>query len=570
MSTIRITIRQVYFYTVSIITLGIFAAGVQILLRLGFDIIKGSTLVQIEAPGFSMEQLSLGIAMLVIGGVLWFLFWRAVQRQVSGSPAEVGAAIRKLFLNIILVVAALVSLYAAVEFLAWLMSGVPRGQFPSTGLANLIVAGAIWYYHWRVSEGEGQPSPDARTLRRWYVYLLSAWGLVSLSVGLVQLINSAIMSLPIWGETIASGGFWNSGLRQSLGWMLLGGSAWTFHWFRMARGDYDSTLRQVYLYLLTILGGAIAGLAALITSLFGVFRFALGSLDVAPSVHFQFLGWTIPTVLVAAAIWAYHKQIGQEEVAQLPERRLSAQRVYFYLTSFLSLSTLIAGLIMLLGILLELLINAVSRGPVVVSPGWWRQQLSLGLALLVVASPIWLYYWNRVLRMVAGGGVTERVSQARRIFLYVVVGAAIITLAADLVNIVYQLLNGLLQGTFGVEVLRGSRWSLQTLVVAIPVLLYHWRILRQDQRLGAEKLPLPKAVTLLAGEPAAGLVSKIEEKLGSHIRLLRYLGQTSEDIPVLSDEEVDRLARDIQAAPSDKVMLVVAGGKVLVLPYEEK
>ena len=164
MSTIRITIRQVYFYTVSIITLGIFAAGVQILLRLGFDIIKGSTLVQIEAPGFSMEQLSLGIAMLVIGGVLWFLFWRAVQRQVSGSPAEVGAAIRKLFLNIILVVAALVSLYAAVEFLAWLMSGVPRGQFPSTGLANLIVAGAIWYYHWRVSEGEGQPSPDARTL----------------------------------------------------------------------------------------------------------------------------------------------------------------------------------------------------------------------------------------------------------------------------------------------------------------------------------------------------------------------------------------------------------------------
>jgi len=570
MSTIRITIRQVYFYTVSIITLGIFAAGVQILLRLGFDIIKGSTLVQIEAPGFSMEQLSLGIAMLVIGGVLWFLFWRAVQRQVSGSPAEVGAAIRKLFLNIILVVAALVSLYAAVEFLAWLMSGVPRGQFPSTGLANLIVAGAIWYYHWRVSEGEGQPSPDARTLRRWYVYLLSAWGLVSLSVGLVQLINSAIMSLPIWGETIASGGFWNSGLRQSLGWMLLGGSAWTFHWFRMARGDYDSTLRQVYLYLLTILGGAIAGLAALITSLFGVFRFALGSLDVAPSVHFQFLGWTIPTVLVAAAIWAYHKQIGQEEVAQLPERRLSAQRVYFYLTSFLSLSTLIAGLIMLLGILLELLINAVSRGPVVVSPGWWRQQLSLGLALLVVASPIWLYYWNRVLRMVAGGGVTERVSQARRIFLYVVVGAAIITLAADLVNIVYQLLNGLLQGTFGVEVLRGSRWSLQTLVVAIPVLLYHWRILRQDQRLGAEKLPLPKAVTLLASEPAAGLVSRIEEKLGSHIRLLRYLGQTSEDIPVLSDEEVDRLARDIQAAPSDKVMLVVAGGKVLVLPYEEK
>ncbi len=564
------TIRRVYFYVVSIITLGIFAAGGQILLRLGFDIIKGSTLVQIEAPGFIRQQLSLGLALLVIGGVLWFLFWRAVQRQVSGNPAEVGAAIRKLFLNIILAATALVSLYMAVGFLTWLMAGLPREQFSSGGLAALIVAGAIWYYHWRVGEEEGQPSPAAKTLRRWYVYLLSAWGLVSLSVGLVQLINSTILSLPIWGETIAYGGFWNSSLRQSLGWILLGGSAWAFHWFRMARGDYDSTLRQVYLYLLTILGGALAGLVALTTSLFGIFRFAFGSLDVALSMHFQFLGWTIPTILVAAAVWVYHKQVGQEEVVQLQERRLSARRVYFYLMSFLGLGTLIASLIIVLGILLELPINVVGRGPVVVSPGWWRQQLSLSLALLVVALPIWLYYWNGVLRIVAGSGVAERVSRSRRIFLYVIVGTAIITLAADLVNIVYQLLNGLLQGTFGVEVFRGSKWSLQTLVVAVPVLYYHWHVLRQDQRLGAEKLPLRKTVTMLAGEPAAGLVSRIEEKLGSHIRPLRYLGQMPEDIPVLSDEEVDKLARDIQAAPGDKVMLVVAGGKVLVLPYEEK
>jgi len=564
------TIRQVYFYAVSIITLGIFAAGVRILLRLGFDIIKGSTLVQIEASGFIRGQLSLGLAMLVIGGVVWFLFWRAVQRQVSGNPAEVGAEIRKLFLNIILAVAALVSLYMAVGFLAWLLAGVPWEQFPSGELATLIVAGTIWYYHWRVGEREGQPSPEAKTLRRCYVYLLSAWGLVSLSVGLVRLINQAILSLPIWGKTIAYSGFWDSGLHQSLGLILLGGSAWAFHWFHMARGDYDSTLRQVYLYLLTILGGAIAGLVALTTSLFGIFRFAFSSLDVALSTHFQFLGWTVPTALVAATIWAYHKQAGQEEVAQLPERWLSARRVYFYLMSFLGLGTLIGGLIIVLGILLELPINAVSLGPVVVSTGWWRQQLSLCLALLMVSLPIWLYYWNKVLRMATAGGVVEWRARSRRIFLYVIVGAAIIILAADLVNIVYQLLNGLLQGTFGIEVLRGSKWSLQTLVVAIPVLWYHWHVLRQDQRLGTEKPPPRKTVTLLAGEPAASLVSRIEEKLGSHIRPLRYLGQPPEDIPVLSDEEVDRLAGDIQAAPSDKVMLVVAGGKVLVLPYEEK
>ncbi len=108
------------------------------------------------------------------------------------------------------------------------------------------------------------------------------------------------------------------------------------------------------------------------------------------------------------------------------------------------------------------------------------------------------------------------------------------------------------------------------MAVAIPVLWYHWRVLRQDQRLGAEQLPLRKTVTLLAGETAVDLVSRIEEKLGSQIRLLHYLGETPEDIPVLSDEEVDRLISDIQAAPGDKVMLVAAGGKVMVLPYQER
>lgn len=564
------TVRRVYFYTVSIITLGILAAGGVILLRLGFDLIRWNTLAQVETPGFVREQLSLGLALLVIGGALWFPFWRAVQRQVSGSPVEIGSAIRKLFLNIILVVTAVVGLLAAAEFLVWLLSGVPGAQLPSSGLANLIVAGAIWYYHWRVAEREGQPSPKARTLRRWYVYILSAWGLITLSFGLVQLINTTILHLPVWGETIASGGFWSSSLRSNLGWILAGGGAWAFHWFHMARGDFDSTLRQVYLYLIAILGGAIAGLVALTTSLFHIFRFALGSLNAAGDSYFQFLGWTVPAMLVAAAVWGFHQQVVREEATELQGQRLSARRVLFYLMSLVGLATLISGLIMLIGILLELLISAVSRGPVTVSPGWWRDQLAISLALLLVAVPLWLYYWNKVLQMATAGGLAEWRARSRRIFLYLIVGAAIITLAADLVNIVFQLLNGLLQGTFGVEALRGSKWSLQTMVVAIPVLWYHWRVLRQDQRLGAERLPLQKTVTLLAGETAVELVSRIEEKLGSQIRWLHHLGQTPEDVPLLSDEEVERLVSDIQAVPGDKVMLVAAGGKIMVLPYQEK
>lgn len=563
------TAKRVYFYLVYFIALGMFAAGVGILLGVCFDVITKYALTQVGAPSFARETLSLGLAMLVIGGVLWFLFWRAIQRNVSGDTDEIGSAIRKLFLNIIVAVSALVGLFAAVGFLKWLMAGALLDQFPSGGLAQLIVTGVIWYYHWRVNEKEGQPSPEAKTLRRWYVYLLSGWGLVSLSVNLVGLVNTAVLHLPVWGEAIVSSSFWSSSAQGNISWILLGGVVWTFHWFRMARGDADSNLRQVYLYLLAISGGAIAGLVALTTSLSGVFRFALGSLSTPISTYFQFLGWAVSTMLIAAAIWVYHQRVAHEEAAQV-QKRLSAQRVHSYLMSFLGLGTLIAGLIILLGILLELPIHTASIAPMVVTTGWWRDQLSICLALVVVATPIWLYYWNRVLQMAATGGVTERRARSRRIFLYIVLGATVVALAAGLINIIYQLLNGVLQGTFGVEVFHHSKWSLQTIIVAVPVLMYHWRIMRQDQRLGAEVAAVRKTVTVLISDRAAELVPRIEEKLGYKVRWLHYVGQMPEDFPALSEEEANRLVSDIQATPSTKVMLIAAGGRIMVLPYREK
>jgi hypothetical protein len=74
------TAKRVYFYMVYFIALGMFAAGVSILLGVCFDVITKYALAQVGAPGFARQTLSLGLAMLVIGGVLWSLFWRAIQR----------------------------------------------------------------------------------------------------------------------------------------------------------------------------------------------------------------------------------------------------------------------------------------------------------------------------------------------------------------------------------------------------------------------------------------------------------------------------------------------------------
>jgi hypothetical protein len=259
----------------------------------------------------------------------------------------------------------------------------------------------------------------------------------------------------------------------------------------------------------------------------------------------------------------------QEEAGRVKENRQSAQRVYFYLMSFLGLGTLVAGLSMLFGILVDLIIYAAGTS-LTVSAGWWRNQLALCLALLPVGMPIWLYYWNGILKRVQAGGIEEWRSLSRRIFLYVIVGASIIILTADLVNIVYQLLRGMLQGDFGVNVLRNLKWSLQTLIVAVPLLWYHWQILRADQRRGAESAVIRHIVTLLANERTGELASRLENKLGFKIRVLYRVGQLTETLSVLPDEEIDRLANEIQSSPSNKVMLVDFGGKVITLPYQEK
>jgi hypothetical protein len=562
--------RRIWLYLITLISLGIFAAGVGQLLTLLFDVtIKGSYLTQVGELAFNRQRLSLGLAMTVIGGPLWFFFWRAVQRRAKGNQEEIGAASRKLLLNFILVVTALMGITTAGNFLRWLLAGAPTADFSSGTLASMIIAGIIWFYHWRVSESEGHPSSAAKTLRRWYVYTLAGFGLVWLAVGLVQLLNAAIVNLPVWGSTLVRGQFWDHTAQMSIAMILLGGVTWYFHWFRMAKGDFDSTLRQIYFYLLTISGGAIAALVASTILLFRFFIWAFGGTPASVNPQFQFLGWAVPTILVGLAIWGYHRRLVEKEAGRVQEKRLSAQRVYFYLMSFLGLGTLVAGLSLLFGLLLDLIINASSTS-LTVTTGWWRNQLALCLALVLIGAPLWLYYWNGILKRVQTGGIEEWRARSRRIFLYVIVGVSIVALAADLVNIIYQLLSGILQGDFGVNVLRSSKWSVQTLIVAVPLLWYHWQILRTDQRRGAESVVVRRNVILLADDRTGDLASRLESKLGFKIRLLYRAGETAEISPSLPDEEIDRLAGEIKSSPSDKVMLVVLGGKVVVLPYRDK
>jgi hypothetical protein len=558
------TVKRVFFYALSLITLGIMAAGLRTLLSLSFDaILARFTLAQV---GDLRQQLSLGIAMVVIGGPLWFLFWNAIKRNTEKGSDERGSVLRAFYLNFVLVVSAFVTVFTLFELLAWLFTGLAADKFSPGSTATLLVAAAVWYYHRFITETEGYNTPVAMTVRRWYVYILSATGLIWLSIGVVQIVNQSFVSMPVWQGNIVKAGFWNSGTQGSIASILTGGLTWFFFWFYTARGDNNSSLRQVYFYLLTVLGAAVTGLTALIISLYKtLYWFLGGDRDVAN--YFQFLGWSVPTLLVAFFLWFYHLRVAEEESAK-DQQQVSVRRIHYYLMSLLGLGTLIAGLIITLGIPLDSIINSLTQQTMVTEQGWWNNQLSLSLAMLAVSIPIWLYYWSRITDMAEKNDKDERPARSRRIYLYVLIGASVVMLAADLVNIVYQLLNGALTGSPGMDTLRNMKWSLQTVFIAVPVLIYHFGIARKDQKLGSENIVARKSVNVLVSDDKSPVIALIEGKLGYKVRVSEYAGSLPGNIPQISDGDMDSLISQIKSADAKNVMLVLLEGCTMVLPYK--
>lgn len=560
------TTRRLFLYLLALITLGVLAGGVGQLISLFLDLTIRTQTTQVGGREFSYQQLSLGMAMIVIGGPLWFFFWRSIQRRVIDNVAETGSILRKLYLNLILLETSFMAIIGATDSLRWLLEGANRENFNSGTIASFVVAGVIWFYHWHISETEGHPSSGARTLRRWYVYILSGFGLLWFTFALVEFVSASILSLPIWSGTIVSAGFWNSSTQGAVTRIIFGGVVWYFHWFRMAKGDIDSVLRQVYFYLLTVTGGAIAALVAVTVTLQRIITWALGGVTSSTSSYFQFIGWAIPTMIIATAVWGYHQRLVKEESAQLTERRQSSERVHLYLMSFIGLGTMAAGLILLFAPIFNLAIGITGK-PIIIGTSWWQSQFGLCLAMLIVGIPLWLYYWGKVLKRTEGGGVEEWRASSRRLFLYAVVVISIGTLIADFVNIIYQILNGILQGQ-STNILRESRWSIQTLLVAAPILWYHWRIVRADQKRGAEALAVRKIVTLLTSDRAKTMVSKIQEKLGYQVHVLYRVGAGAE--VAITEEDLARIKLEIESSPAPKVMIIEIDGKLVTVPYQDK
>ena len=564
------TLRRLYYYGFSFVALMFSAGGAVMLVDYVADSFGGR---QILSRGES--QLALALAITIVGTPIWLFHWWLAHQAVSRFPSETRAVSRKVYLSLVLGVSAALGAFGLVSLLGWLLGA---DSFNGLHLAFPLVWGGVWGLHWYIDSQEVPRTEEADSVRRVYVYGTSLYGVVMLLVGLGVILRrlageayDAIFATQVLlpGE----GSLWNDTTQTALALFLVGGVFWWWHWHRVSRGDLDSALRQVYLHFFAILGGAATVVATLSILLFRIIQWALGEADAAGSAEqFRFLPAALAALISGGALWGYHWAVVRQESATGVVRSPASRQVYRYLLSALGLGTLAAGLIILFGIVIGVIVP--QSGQELLRADWWRNPLASSATLLLVGVPLWGIYWFGVQRD-AGAGLLERSALSRRVFIYLVMGASVLAALGNFSALLFMFFRDVLEGQLSAQLVQDAKWSIGVLLTAGAVSVYYWLVLGEDRRAmpapeepAAEALPVRKAVTALATESAQPLLRRMEAQLGVPVRLWQRLDPDTE-VPSLTDEELRATRERIAEAPSDRVLLTIDASGIRVVPYRE-
>ena len=570
------TVRRLYFYIVAFVSLMMAASGTVMLVEFILDGIAGGAVLSGSNTG-----LAAGVSLLIVGAPLWFFHWRYIQRAIAEQPVEARSVLRKLYIYITIAVASSVIIYTAVDLLNWIFRA---DDFSGYSLAAIVIWGVLRVFHWRVEETEGQPTPDTRAIRRLYIYIASLVGLVMLSVGVGRVFYfillegyNTLVSTPL----LTSSTLWRPAVLEMVSLSIVGGAVWALHWLYIARRDYDSALRQVYLYIFAILGGVMTTLIALGIIIHETLVWALGNYDAnTVAEHFEFLPWSIAALAVGAALWAYHWYRVRLEAGLSAGATLSARRAYTYVLAAIGTGTLAVAIFMLVTSGVKIILT--SFVDVVVGADQWKGPLANIITLAVLGAPLWGYYWRNIERRALDTGTDERQSTSRRIFLFAALGIGVLALLGSVSTLLFMFLRDLLDAALSLDTADDMVEPVAIIVAAAAFLPYYWAVYRDDQDAAPEIAPEPvlsqvegqaeeqvarKPVTLLVAADSGALAARIQNALGYDIDTLIWADPDA-GIPTLSDEECAQLAQSIAESAGSYVLLIPDGGTVRVLSHD--
>ena len=512
--------RRVYLYLITFISLLILLSGVSTLLRLLFEQALSVAPDTFAGPDYLREQFSSAAALTLVGVVVWAIHWLLAQRSVAAPPPagdqERRSVLRKLLIYGVLLVTVAEVLFALSRLLqALLLVGAAQGATDlraviSEAVPTIAVYGLGWAYYARIRATDAAVAPEGRRGHRAPLVRLSGQlrralrahvrALVAGPLSLADRHERGCGGLYRWGRRAAT-----RGERRWLDRRLRRG--WLGHWSMAQQtvvaspGEQRARLRQVYLFAMIFQTVAVTltkrGPFHLQPATLPAGQRSCGRLRGVPA---NAAGGPLLTAIVYGVFWAYHRWVLRGDAALAtddPARQTSLQRLYLHLVALIGLAVLATGVASLLRLLIDLGLGGATT---TLSRAGWADQISFFATSILVGLPAWYLTWAPLQRRAWSPEASEdRQALVRRVYLYLILFAAVIALLGSAGTLIYQFVRHV-GGVFDAGALGAISWALGAALTAGVLLVYHLRVLLADQRAAA--LPAP-AEALPLTEPAA-------------------------------------------------------------------
>lgn len=484
--------------------------------------------------------LASALSLTVVGVPAFLLAWRFEARQLERREERRSIA-WTLYLTLATLVFGIGSVVGLVNGLRWVAGAGPEA---ATALSLGFVWLGMWLWHVLVvaSRYPAEQHPDAPAIAG------SAIGLVTAAFGasalLSELLSAAYDSL--FGSVVASSGFGDEIIGTAL-WFVAGAAVWWWQWLSSARRAEPDLLRNVYVLVLGVLGGAIAAL----TAIGGVIALLLASpfVDTSLTRHFHDVPSLLATGVIGWSVWRYHRAVTMEDPAVL---RTETGRAYHYLLAGVGLIAASAGLGVVVNALLGGLVPAIDVTNV-------EQLLAGGLAALIVGAPVWWRTWRPRERP----EVDEIRSTSRRAYLTVLAGVGSAVGLVSLIVFAYGLFDRLIAGAGAADVVDRVRAPFGVLAATGLVAWYHVRIWRDERELARPEHRGPGRLTIVTSAPESIDVAALHERLHARIDVLR---RTDGDGFVGIDPEA--LAARLEGIDAGEAIVVAGPDDLEVIPVD--
>ena len=527
------TIRRLYFYTISFVSLIAGINGVTGLLRTLSDVwLTPIAQYQVQTGNLVRDSIASSGGLLLVATPIFLLHWRYIRHSLTG-PDEIRAVLRKFFLYLALgtgVFLFITNGIPLVRGIAQLSAGQAldaSGIWPSRWLFLILSMGmgvALAAYFDRQIQADGDRGVEqgaAGTMRRIFQTVLGLTGLTLLIFGAGTLLQTLWeWILPI-SRMETSANWWSEPYGDGMAMVIFGALIWRINWLRWTRltastpGEAQTALHRFYLYA-GVVGSALAALIPAAMLLRELLLMLFGSGTGSTAELLAKLTMPLAYIPVGMVAWRWHWRTVSAEAAryddELGETPASAtiRRLYYYLVAAAGLGMVWFGLVELVQMVLDM---AGISGLTTTGGQIWVDPLANGLSLLAVGAPIWAIHWRTVqsiARQDDAGGLAERASLPRRVYLYGVLLVGALMILFFLASVIYRLLL-LLMGDPNAN-LFSTQTAGDIARSAISAILWvvHLLALRQDLHLGAEQ-PAAEAQTALPDAQAhrAALTARI-------------------------------------------------------------